>query len=102
MSGDHSRLPKWVQTEIARLTNDRDTWKEKYLRGPEDANVFITSWPEDKPLGKNLNIRFRTEQPGFDQYFDVRVDRGELLIHGGRSLLIAPQVTNVIRLRIGD
>lgn len=97
-----AKLPKWAQAEVDRLTRDVAYWKRKATAGPEGSNTFIDAFPAEErtPLGDSPQIAFTFGDRWHDM-FRVRLDERELYVSGGDGLLIQPQSSNVVRLRIG-
>lgn len=98
---DVSKLPKWAQQKIDTLERDVAHWKEKATAGPEESDTFVAFSSERRPLGKRAYIEFQV-LPGhrgqITAYLDD--DAGELVIHGGDRIMVLPQASNAIRLRM--
>ena len=98
-----SKLPQWAQDHIrdlemrlseARAQNDA-------LLGKVPTDVLWLSGDRGKPLPRGSAVRFvldPSESSSHVNHIDARVDRGELYINAGRSLLIRPEAANTIRL----
>lgn len=100
---DLSRLPKWAQSEIRRLTNDLEYWKAQCRENITETNTFqeIGLRATDNPLPNNSRIRF-VLGPRYEEYISVQVGRDGKTLHvmAGSSIGIFPQVTNVIDLMV--
>lgn len=104
---DETRLPKWAQAEFAnlrrKLEEANDTIAE--MRGAlGESAVTADPYGRKIPIASNHKVRFRVG-PADRQYVDVRIVRDADGIEGaeimcGSGMLIEPNVTNVITVRV--
>jgi hypothetical protein len=99
---DITKLPKWAQREISRLTRDLVANKAKLAQGPENSNVFADPYSDaPRPLGRDTSISFRlTDEDRRSNRVIVRMDGDKLVIQGGDSLSILPRASNSFYVRI--
>jgi hypothetical protein len=100
---DIATLPKWAQNEIARLESDVEHWKVKATAGPANSDTFVTNYKADKPLGSSPQIKFQVGENNH-QCIEAKIVNGELRVSApwGGSLLVVPNCSNVVSLRLGD
>ena len=94
---DITRLPLWAQDYIARLEGQVAHWKalaEDVAVKESETNVRLHLVTDYRGLPTNSTIRFG----GRDDWFDVRLVRGELdVCTGGDILAVSPAAANHIR-----
>lgn len=92
----YERLPKWAQQEIVRLERDLAYAKARLADDPGNSRVFADPYSDPpRPLGYDTAIDFRFGE-AWSERITVRIDRGGLKLHGGSTLLITPDASNVI------
>jgi hypothetical protein len=111
---DPSKLPKWAQDEMERLRRDVTYWKAKaheYLHAEQDPSTTDTAvrgfgLEKDRGLPVGTCIAFKLASKRYrdalGNFAHVQVKDGALEINTGRSMVIIPHVTNVIRIRIEE
>lgn len=111
---DTNKLPKWAQDEMERLRRDVTYWKAKaheYLHAEQDPSTTDTAvrgfgLEKDRglPIGTSVAFRLssRTRPKDWGNFAHVQIKDGALEINTGRSMVIIPHVTNVIRIRIEE
>jgi hypothetical protein len=103
---DLTKLPKWAQTLIAVLESDIRYLKAKVEAGPENSNTFADPHADPpRPLGQSPNIQFMLGRDDLRQYIQARIQQDHngtpyVYIMGGDSIVIEPQSSNTVRLRI--
>ena len=99
MKGDITKLPKWAQAEIERLTRDLESAYAKLNVGPEDSDTFADPYSEARqPLGKGTSIVFEFGE-GHGKRINARLEGETLVVQGGDSLIVQPRASNSIYLR---
>ena len=105
--GDPSKLPKWAQLEIERLTSNVEYWKKKVEVGPDDSDTFVRqSYDSAQPLGDSPRIEFRFGE-GWGEVIEAHLiyQQGKPMLridtHTG-VLNITPSASNSIYVTIGD
>lgn len=105
-----SKLPRWVQDKlismrrIAREAVDANE-QARLASDPDGSNTLLDCY-EETPigLGKGTEVRFLVGENSLD-YIDVKVRQDPngpyLHVAGGDSLLVFPQATNVVSVRMG-
>ena len=98
------RLPKWAQEELESLerrlaerTRERDRLRERTPPSPIQVNPSGLDGVPDFYLDEKDRVRFAL--PGtkdWRDYIEVRLERGQLVLHGGGSLVVRPHVTNLV------
>ena len=100
---DISKLPKWAQAEISRLTANEKHWKDAAMEMETgDTNVFQRDYGDfpandRKPMKRDSHILFVTD----DTEFEVGFRDGELevTVNGSRGhdrLAVLPRSSNVV------
>lgn len=108
-----ARLPKYARDRITQLERNLAYAQAKLATGPEDSNTFADPYygTVPRPLGQDSTIEFRLDsyddKRHHDQVIQARVDRSRhpephsyLYVNGGDSLLVEPQSSNVVRIRL--
>lgn len=100
--GDVSKLPKWAQREIERLTNNVEYWQNKATAGPDNSDTFVRRYgAPNTPLGSGETILFIQEGESdarMARGIEVRRDQyGRVVVstHGSGRLLVLPVASNV-------
>ncbi len=97
---DITRLPKWAQAEITRLTANINYYKEKLagFEGEVKTNVFIREGLDTTPLPKDSHIEFSFGETHIDK---VLVSKGKDYIEVmAWNLGIEPRACNIIRVHL--
>ena len=95
---DVTKLPKWAQNEISRLTADLKHYKDAAMEMETgDTNVFQQDILDRRPMKRDSSIIFVTD----DTEFQIGFRSGELQVMTlGRGkkdrLAVRPQSSNVI------
>jgi hypothetical protein len=110
------RLPKWARQELTRLRNanasverrvaeaDQRAEQARLSTNPDESLVLLEDWKAgDIGLGDEARVRFymddsREERRGGDYVMVRRLGKGELEIHGSRSLIVRLNASNTFRL----
>jgi hypothetical protein len=103
------KLPKWAQDGIRSLDRERrnaitERDVAKMESGEDDSNVHLVRGlhGEDIRLPKHSGVKFFLGEGEFS-YIEVRIRDGRLNVASGiGSLVIHPQVTNVINLEVAS
>lgn len=102
-TNDVTKLPKWAQAEIERLSNSVEYHKERLREsipegeGASDTVVYMGYGEEHVGLPKGTPIRFQTDT-GVVQV-RAKGDHVEITSHQG-SLALFPHVTNVVNAKV--
>lgn len=94
---DTSKLPRWAQNEIQRLTANLE-WAERRLNaGPDNSDTFADPYSENavRPLGKGTVIQFGTD---LGQRLRAHYERGLLVVSADEVLTILPRASNSIEM----
>ncbi|MFI2188017.1 hypothetical protein [Streptomyces sioyaensis] len=101
-----SRLPKWAQEELGRLRRSLEAERARNAELRADVgetNIHVQNYSsDDQPIVKGASIHFGLDDKRWDSHITVRVDGRDLWVHGGRTLVIHPHVSNAFRVRLGD
>ncbi|WP_328546766.1 hypothetical protein [Streptomyces platensis] len=101
-----SRLPKWAQEELRRLRQSLAVERKRAaeLRGEVgETNVHVQNYgSDDQPLPSGASVKFHLDPEVWNQYITVRVESGQLWLHGGGSLVIHPHVSNALWVGMGE
>lgn len=106
-----ARLPKWAQREIETLQMRLAEHQQRITElsaGPENSNVIVSDYGyPDRLLGRDTRIRFLLGEDGYIEVRHQRSNPGILeIVSGGAGLKgalhITPQVSNAVRVRIGE
>ena len=95
---DVTKLPKWAQQEISRLTANEKYWQNKAMEMETgDTNVFQQDLMDRRPMMRDSTIIFVTD----DTEFQIGFRGGELQVmtlgsKGKDRLAVRPQSSNVI------
>lgn len=97
---DLTRLPKWAQSEIKRLTQDNNHLRTKLAEGPEGSNVFADPYSDAaRPLGVDTAVEFRIGE-SWGERFIVRLEGKRLFVSGGSSVCVHPRASNSFEVEV--
>lgn len=99
LTRDVTKLPKWAQDEIARLTGNVAYWKQKAEAGPENADTFVDSHFDSpgKPLGQSPRISFRLDPEDWQETIEVYREGDGVVVRSPLCINVQPQSGNVCR-----
>lgn len=106
MRGDVTKLPKWAQAEISRLTRDLEYERARLAVGPEDSDTFADPYNHTpRPLGRGTSIQFVLEE-GRGKTIHVRTTQRHdgtvrLDVVGGDMIIVHPQSGNHVEIGLG-
>ena len=106
-----AKLPVWARTYIERLRRvaqdaERDRDEARLATNPAESDTVLDAYASIPiGLGKSPNVRFRLGSEERSEWIDVRTHRDHegktyVEVRSGDSLLIRPQVTNVVRIEV--
>jgi hypothetical protein len=97
---DLTRLPKWAQREIERLTRDVEHYKARLEVGPEDSDTFASPYSDAAtPLGVGTVIEFRFGER-WDAKIMARLEGDRLIVSGGSRIAVFPNASNVVEVGV--
>jgi hypothetical protein len=105
------RLPKWAKDRFAarderiqRLERELATARSLLNDGPEDANVIVDPYGENRqPMfdRPTVSFKYRAEGERFDRYFLVRLmEDNRLEVHASSSIVIHPSSGNAVKVEV--
>lgn len=95
-----TKLPKWAQNEIQRLTRDLEDARSQLRAGPEDSDTFADPYSSaPRPLGKGPTIDFVFGEHWGEQ-FQARLEGKVLRVNGGNSIAVLPRASNLVEIEI--
>ncbi len=100
------RLPKWAQeklTDARRRVRDANELAQaaRLATKPDETDTLIDPWGDSIGLPKGERVRFLlADDDNLREWVDVRVKDGVLELMGGGSLVLRPQVTNVVHIKV--
>jgi hypothetical protein len=105
------KQPKWMQeavlallAQVRRLTEERDTARRLLNDGPEDANVIVDPYGDNRqPLfdRPTVQFQFRVEGERFERYFLVRLmEDNRLEVHASSSVVVHPSSGNAVKVEV--
>ncbi len=102
------RLPKWAKEKLAdarrRVQNANELAQEARLATkPDDTDTLVNPWGKSIGLPKGERVRFLlSKDDNLRDWVDVRVKDGSLELMAGGSLILRPQVTNVVSVKVSS
>ncbi len=111
---DLSKLPKWAQHEIQRLSANVDWWKLKFeatLGGEGSTGVAVRTVDKEMPLPEGTEVLFTVgkrdgaDDPYFQKVFFRLDEYGDILVYANandRALAFIPSSSNTGKIRLVD
>ncbi|MER5754389.1 hypothetical protein [Streptomyces sp. NPDC002088] len=105
------RQPRWVQSgvlsleeKVRRLEQELATARALLNDGPEDANVIVDPYGDNRqPLfdRPTVSFQFKPEGERFERYFLVRLmEDNRLEVHASSSVVVHPSSGNAVRVEV--
>lgn len=96
------KLPVWAQELITRLEREVATGQRRIKEltsGAAGSSITFGQYGEERPVDPHGRLRIQLG-PSHDDWVEVSQRKDEVYIMGGRSILIRPNVSNVLTVAI--
>lgn len=105
---DLAKLPQWARFRIEILERDVEFYQHQHqahqVTGEEATDTIIPGYgiEADRWLPKGSCIRFYLDRGGITGWIDCQLRDGKVEVMGGTTLILTPQASNVVKIKLEE